>query len=801
MTVGFPPQPLYPQAIDSDYTLFLVYNTAEARLAADNAAWAEEIEIYPVGPDEPEIWADNGFGNLEGELFYYDAVAKNEHGKVYKFLRCARNLGGQTRFQEASVPPNAPGCPCKRRGTWVRGLVVAEHHNQLVDCTIATERFILLVDSCAQDLVDEPPCPDDVPCPDVDFDFQQLTESDPCEGTTYAYSVNITGTYNSFLLDFGDGQQTNTLSGQHTYPPNTQIDPIARVDSDNCTIAQTPTNRTSDRPVAPTLVDPPNWLIPVPEVPTVGVPSIPIIGVDPEIPPIIIPSIVIPGLSIPDFDIQIPSIITVIDDIPSIIIVIDDIPSIIEIVPSTIDVNVDVDVNIPTIITVIDDIPNPITVIDDLPDSISIIGGNITSVINIEGGDITSTITIEGAEDIPTKITLEDNLPSEIPIRCDCEIPDTIEIICPSCQLPSTIEIIGVVPSEISIICTIPSEISIISSIPSEISIISTIPDEISIIGTLPSEISVIGTLPSTISVIGTLPSTISVISTIPSVISIISTIPDEIRMSWGTPPEVTVNWGEAPVITCDCTIDVNVNCASCPPCPTVTPTVIPSVSPSVTPSLMATPLRHSPLVAEVVKKLGFGEPIDIRTPMPAPEPEPAQAFDLGIPSEIVMIAPEIPNVKVVHDLPAAIALDVPSIPDVKLTWEEEPIPNEIKVVNETDLPKTISLVTNGVPEAIMIDASAIPTALRLEPIENFPSKIELDASDMPTEVKVTGFPDAIEVKIPSEIVAKLEVPENLEIPLVYKSGPIPIEFPKDNVPGMDTDAPCFHIIPCNHSQ
>ncbi|MHA2428136.1 MAG: hypothetical protein ACXADB_08950, partial [Candidatus Hermodarchaeia archaeon] len=514
MTVGFPPQPVYPQAIDSDYTLFLVYNTAEARLAADNAAWAEEIEIYPVGPDEPEIWADNGFANLEGELFYYDAVAKNENGKVYKFLRCARNLGGQTRFQEASVAPN-PGCPCTRRGTWVRGLVVAEHHNQLVDCTIATERFILVVDSCAQDLVDEPPCPDDVPCPDVDFDFQQLTEPDPCEGTTYAYNVTITGTYNSFLLDFGDGQQTNTLSGQHTYPPNTQIDPIARVDSDNCTIAQTPINRTSDRPVAPTVAAPPNWLIPVPEVPTVGVPSIPIIGVDPEIPPIIIPSIEIPGLSIPDFDIQIPSIITVIDDIPSIIIVIDDIPSIIEIVPSTIEVNVDVDVNIPTVINVIDDIPNPITVIDNITSVINVID-SITSVINVID-NIPPSITVEGGEDIPTKITVEDDLPSEIPIRCECEIPQQIELVCPSCQLPSTIEILGVIPSEISIISTIPSEISIISTIPSEISIISTIPDQISIVSTIPDTISLVGSLPTEITLIGSIPSEISIISTIPT--------------------------------------------------------------------------------------------------------------------------------------------------------------------------------------------------------------------------------------------------------------------------------------------
>ena len=69
MTVGFPPQIAYPLALDSDRTLFLVHNTAEARLAVDNAAWAEEIEIVPVEDDEDDQWAENGFANIGGELF------------------------------------------------------------------------------------------------------------------------------------------------------------------------------------------------------------------------------------------------------------------------------------------------------------------------------------------------------------------------------------------------------------------------------------------------------------------------------------------------------------------------------------------------------------------------------------------------------------------------------------------------------------------------------------------------------------------------------------------------------------
>ena len=76
MPTGFPPQPSFPLAIDSDRTLFLVHNTSEAKTTKDNSAWGEEIEIEPVAPDQNEIWADNGFANISGEMFYYDAVEK-----------------------------------------------------------------------------------------------------------------------------------------------------------------------------------------------------------------------------------------------------------------------------------------------------------------------------------------------------------------------------------------------------------------------------------------------------------------------------------------------------------------------------------------------------------------------------------------------------------------------------------------------------------------------------------------------------------------------------------------------------
>ena len=51
MASFFPPLPVYPKNYDSDYTLFLVYNTAETVTTADNAPWADEIDIVPVAED------------------------------------------------------------------------------------------------------------------------------------------------------------------------------------------------------------------------------------------------------------------------------------------------------------------------------------------------------------------------------------------------------------------------------------------------------------------------------------------------------------------------------------------------------------------------------------------------------------------------------------------------------------------------------------------------------------------------------------------------------------------------------
>jgi hypothetical protein len=314
MALGFPPKPAFPLAIDTDRTLFLVHNTSEAALAENNPAWSEEIEIVPVGINEQEIWGDNGFANIAGEMFYYDAVEKDVNGKIFKLKRCLRNFSGsKTKYNYA--------------GEMVRGFVVAEHHNQIVDTIIAVEEFVgknfdtneATLDWRIRNIQDEEVCVDDYECPEVDFQFdfpqsyQEGNIPNKCEGLNATFNITINGRYSRYTLDFGDGNVTSDLSGEHQYGSIDRIDPVVTVANEKCETVMTMRPRTEE-PV-PAQVQP--FDIPLPEIPDFSP------FVTPEIvtpsTTLTLPQIVFPWLdiNIPSFDIVIPSFL-----IPSEIIVI-----------------------------------------------------------------------------------------------------------------------------------------------------------------------------------------------------------------------------------------------------------------------------------------------------------------------------------------------------------------------------------------------------------------------------------------------------------------------------------------------
>lgn len=301
LLMPFPPSPSYPKAIDSLYTLFLVYNTTETKLSKDNMPWAQEISIIPVTQDKLEIWASNGFGNIEGELFYYDSVGLDNNGKVNKLKGCARQLGGKTQFN--------------RCGTWIRSYVVAEHHNQLVNAIMKTQNFIgynftpdmSTLDWRIRNLQALSIIFDDFSCPNVDFTFN-IISNDPTKGIIANYLLQITppGSISNFRLDFGDGTFTTTdLQGSHTYALNAQVDPVVSMANDQCQIVQTPIVRTN--PTEPLAVIQEIFDIPIPEFP--DVPDFIFVPCTVPEPDINIPALVPPCISLTG-NISIPSIIT-----------------------------------------------------------------------------------------------------------------------------------------------------------------------------------------------------------------------------------------------------------------------------------------------------------------------------------------------------------------------------------------------------------------------------------------------------------------------------------------------------------
>jgi hypothetical protein len=368
----FPPIPVYPKAIDSDYTLFLVHNTIETRLCSDNAPWAQEIDIIPVDSDKEEIWPKNGFANIEGELLYYDDVAVNANGKVNKLRKCARNLGGEhTKFN--------------KKGTWIRSFVVAEHHNQLVESILQTEDFIGYNYTPDQDTLDWKirnlealeVIFDDFDCPDINFTFN-IVQNNPVTGIVANYLVQVGGNANSYRLDFGDGSFTTTeLQGSHTYALNATVDPVVTVTNDKCQVVQTPIERS--QPGEPPAQIQQVFNIPIPECPAFpDFTFVPCVVPEPDInlPPLVVPCISIEGTIGP-----IPSVITG----PSFFsqIVVTGLSNVN--IPSTIEIT---GPNIPPIILVEPPIPPTIIIEPPIPPTIVIIPPQSSIVLALDASDL-----------------------------------------------------------------------------------------------------------------------------------------------------------------------------------------------------------------------------------------------------------------------------------------------------------------------------------------------------------------------------------------------------------------------------
>lgn len=371
--MAFPPVPVYPDEIDSDYTLFLVHNTTETKLCQDNPPWSMEIEIIPVAADENEIWADNGFANIEGELLYYDSVSKNDEGKVYKLRNCARNLSGET----TQFNP---------QGTWIRSFVVAEHHNQMVNAILSTENFIGFnfderrptLDWRIRNLEALEVIFDDFNCPDINFTFN-IEEDSPVTGKLASYLLEVTGNMNSYRLDFGDGSFTTTdFEGTHRYAINAKVDPVVTITNDQCQIIQTPITRTEPAEPPPQIQE--VFDFPVPEIPPF--PDFTFVPCEVPEPDIALPPLITPCLSFEGQIGPIPSVIEGPNFVSQIVVTGLDgvnIPSVIEVIGGF---------DLPPVIFVEPPIPPTIVVDPPIPPTIIVITQQSSITLALDAADL-----------------------------------------------------------------------------------------------------------------------------------------------------------------------------------------------------------------------------------------------------------------------------------------------------------------------------------------------------------------------------------------------------------------------------
>jgi hypothetical protein len=751
MAVGFPPQPVYPNGLDSDRTLFLVYNTSEVALAEDSEPWGENITIVPRSKTQSEIWADNGFANISGELFYYDAVDKDANGKIYKLKRCARNLGGvPTQFNEA--------------GTMVRGFVVAEHHNQLVDGIILVEQFIgenfsedtITLDYRIRQLRAVPIIFDDFGCPDVNFFFTTIS-SDPSSGTVVHYKIEVTGSFNEFTLTFGDGTSTSSIQeDDHIYPPNANIDPVVTFKNNRCQVVQTSVLRDSvDAPTAPDLgvnFDSPNS-------PTFNFPNINIIPpVFPET-DINIPPFQFPCIDLSPLGIATPNIPSVIMFVPPInlpsFISFDDItiPSFIAFGPISIP---NISIEVPDIHLIVPDIPNISLIIPPISiPAISIPDFSVTATFP----NLSLTVTFPSLSVTANFPTLSVAVPTFPSISIAVPTFPNISVVFPT----PTISVNWGTPP--------------ISSIPvdwgtppvTSFTMNWGTPPVTSFTmnwGTPPT-VMVSWTAPPTVAVQWGTPPNVSVTYGVVPYVSMAWGTPPAVSMAWGTPPTVSVAWGSVPQLTVNWgnppTIQVNVTLT----CPS-TPLALAAADP----------------VGMAEDMMGIGKNLEVN-------------YDItGFPSEIRLIPPDIPDVRIIHDIPSEITVRTPTFPDVKF-----------------DVPEFRNIQILAPETQLTIEAIGIPNVLRLVPTQFIPERIELAVpvripdrivleSNLPDVIRIEGMPDVIRLEhnLPSTI--KLEMPDKPEIELVYKGSPIPVQIQLDiqKLIGDQDNLQCVAIVPCRKS-
>ena len=246
------PEPRFPEALDDDSTLFSVFNNSESILTKNFFLEDESIYIEPREFSDPEIWAkENGILNLEGEIIFYEKtitennpnppapidsrytffddpnISKEEKDKerrVIAFTKLRRGLG--------SVSPRI-----HLSGEWVRGYVMAEHHNALRQAIIGIESLIGIdnstdkrsLDFRLRDLEELSVEQDDFDCPYGIFWYETIEKTNTTEKVQF--HISIIGEFDrfEFLPEENATIITNDLNPIYTYSINSSIQATLKV--------------------------------------------------------------------------------------------------------------------------------------------------------------------------------------------------------------------------------------------------------------------------------------------------------------------------------------------------------------------------------------------------------------------------------------------------------------------------------------------------------------------------------------------------------------------------------------------
>jgi hypothetical protein len=246
------PQPRFPNSLDDNNTLFEVFNTSESELSQNFTVEDDTLFIKPRSFSESEKWSkESGVLNLEGELIYYSGVItednpnpspsnnpnfsffddpsisdeeKNEQRRVTAFTNMIRGLG--------SVNPRI-----HLSGEIVRGYVLAEHHNALLQSMLGVEELIgtdnstdhLSLDFRLRDLEELIVERDDLDCPFGVFWFEIIDSN--AQQDTVQFHITIIGSFDRFEFIPEDEAEavTDDLNPIFTYGTGVDIEATLKV--------------------------------------------------------------------------------------------------------------------------------------------------------------------------------------------------------------------------------------------------------------------------------------------------------------------------------------------------------------------------------------------------------------------------------------------------------------------------------------------------------------------------------------------------------------------------------------------